>query len=124
VPRSPAITNDEGLAVDNPEDDPNGILLQGNLDPRNGSGVHTLQDVPVFAEGPGAEAFMGLYHQREIFFGMAAAIGLDPSAEDGMVAAAAPVVATAGATLPGGMGGFALVLIGAVAGFVLSRRRK
>lgn len=79
-PRVPGIANEEGVYIDNPEDDANGIFVAGNLDPRDGSsGVHTLQDVPVFAMGPGAEAFMGMYHQREIFFGMAAALGLDPS---------------------------------------------
>lgn len=124
VPRSPAITNDEGIAVDNPDDDPNGILLQGNLDPRNTSGVHTLQDVPVYAEGPGAEVFMGHYHQREIFFGMAAAIGLDPSSADGRAAAAIPEVTTAGLAVPGGMSGLVLVALGALIGFVLSRTRK
>jgi len=57
--------------------------MNGNLDPGSPSGVHTLQDVPVFASGPGAEAFTGVYHQREIFFNVAAALGLDPLAADG-----------------------------------------
>jgi alkaline phosphatase len=77
--RVPAIQNEDGVYVDNPEDDPNGIAQQGNLDPASSTGVHTLQDVPVFAMGPGAAAFGGVYHQREVFFGMAAAIGLDLS---------------------------------------------
>jgi alkaline phosphatase len=80
VPRVPAI-NQDGVFVDNPDDDPNGILITGTLDPASSTGVHTLQDVPVFAMGPGAEAFLGMYHQSEIFFGMASALGLNPAVE-------------------------------------------
>lgn len=80
VPRVPAIQNDAKQWVDNPDDDPNGILITGDLPMSNGStGVHTLQDVPVFAFGPGAQEFSGVYHQSEIFFDMADALGLDPS---------------------------------------------
>jgi len=84
VPRVPAIANDAGEYFDNPDDDPNGIPVAGNLAIGDGTGVHTLQDVPVFAQGPGAEAAAGLYHQREIFFVMADALGLNPAAEAGM----------------------------------------
>ena len=76
VMRVPAIVNDEGVAVDNPDDDPNGLVMNGNLDMASTTGVHTLQDVPVFASGPGAECLGGVYHQREVFFCMAAALGL------------------------------------------------
>ncbi|MDX2161040.1 MAG: alkaline phosphatase [bacterium] len=81
VPRVPAMQNEDGIYVDNPEDDPNGILMSGNLGPRDSTGVHTLQDVPVFATGPGAECLTGVYHQREVFFCIAAAVGLNPAAE-------------------------------------------
>jgi alkaline phosphatase len=81
VPRVPAIDNGEGIFVDNPDDDPNGIFMSGNLAPDDSTGVHTLQDVPVFATGPGALDFIGVYHQREIFFSMAAALGLNPADE-------------------------------------------
>jgi alkaline phosphatase len=85
VPRVPAIADgDTGNYIDNPDDDPNGLVMSGNLPLSSSTGVHTLQDVPVFAMGPGQEMLMGSYHQREIFFALAAAIGLDPSAEDGM----------------------------------------
>jgi alkaline phosphatase len=79
VPRVPAIANADGIFVDNPDDDPNGILRSGTLDPRASTGVHTLQDLPVFAWGPGAERVSGVYHQRELFFIMAAALGLNPA---------------------------------------------
>jgi alkaline phosphatase len=120
VPRAPAVQNDAGVYIDNPDDDPNGILFAGNLAPGDSTGVHTLQDVPVFAMGPGAEAFAGHYHQREIFFDMAAALSLDPSAEGGMVARL-PEVSTAGAGLPGGMMNIVVLAIGLVGGFVVSR---
>jgi len=81
VPRVPAIADENGVYIDNPGDDANGIFISGTLDPSGSSGVHTLQDVPVFAMGPGAEGFMGMYHQREVFFGMASALGLNPAAE-------------------------------------------
>lgn len=81
VPRAPAIAGDDGIAVDNPDDDPNGIAMSGNLDIGGTTGVHTLQDVPVFASGPGAECLAGLYHQREVFFCMANALGASGSAE-------------------------------------------
>lgn len=83
TPRVPATLNEDGQWVDNPDDDPNGIFLSGNLPYSSGSvGVHTLQDVPVFASGPGAEFFGRVLNNTDIFFGMAAAIGLDPSAVD------------------------------------------
>lgn len=84
VPRTPAIADDEGNYVDNPDDDPDGITMPGNLPMSGSTGVHTLQDVPVFAQGPGSEFFGRVIDNTEIFFGMAFAIGLDPLAEDGL----------------------------------------
>ena len=85
VPRVPSTTGDDGIAVDNPDDDPNGLTFSGNLPMSSTNGVHTLQDVPVYAHGPGSAYFGRSLENVEVFFGMAAAIGLDPSAEDGMV---------------------------------------
>ncbi|MDZ4767906.1 MAG: alkaline phosphatase [Chloroflexota bacterium] len=80
TPRQPAADPDgDGVWTDNPDDDANGILITGTLDPSSNSGVHTLQDVPVFGWGPGAELVSGLYHQREVFFIMASALGLNPA---------------------------------------------
>jgi alkaline phosphatase len=120
VPRVPAIQNEDGVYVDNPDDDPNGIFVAGNLAPGDSTGVHTLQDVPVFAMGPGAENFAGHYHQREIFFGITSSIGLDPSAEDGMVMRL-PEVSTAGTALPGGIANLVVLVVGLAGGFVMSR---
>ncbi len=93
VPRVPSVLVDEvdddgnvisSTAVDNPDDDPNGLTYPGNLPMGTTNGVHTLQDVPVYANGPGSAYFGRSLENIEVFFGMAAAIGLDPSADDGM----------------------------------------
>jgi len=123
TPRVPAKCEAKDNAVvclDNPDDDPNGIPMNGNLDVASGSGVHTLQDVPVYASGPGASFFARAYHQKEIFFGMAAALGLDPSAPDGKVAAAATEpakVAAAGVAFPSEFSALLLVVLGLAVGF-------
>lgn len=78
--RVPSIQNDQKVYVDNPDDDPNGIFMSGNLAPNEGTGVHTLQDVPIFAEGPGAAFFGHSLEQSDVFFGMAYALGVDPRA--------------------------------------------
>jgi alkaline phosphatase len=88
VPRVPAVADADGNYMDNPDDDPNGIVMTGNLPLDSSTGVHTLQDVPVFAAGPGADFFGKVMDNTEIFFGMAYALGLDPQAEDGMAVAA------------------------------------
>lgn len=81
TPRVPAIAVD-GVYVDNPDDDPNGILLTGNLPVTSGSqGVHTLQDVPIFASGPGADFFGRVLDNNEIFFGIVNALGINPITE-------------------------------------------
>ena len=84
TPRVPAIVNEAGVAVDNPDDDATGITMTGNLPMDASSGVHTLQDVPVYASGPGAAFFGRVIDNTEIFFGMAFALGLDPLAESGL----------------------------------------
>jgi alkaline phosphatase len=39
-------------------------------------GVHSLTDVPVFAQGPCQELFGGVYNSIDIFFNMAECLGL------------------------------------------------
>ncbi len=85
--RVPAVADADGNYVDNPDDDPNGIVMSGNLPMDSSTGVHTLQDVPVFASGPGAAFFGQVMDNTEVFFGIAYALGVDPMAEDGMAAA-------------------------------------
>ena len=76
-PRKPAIniTEEEDYYV-NPEDAPNGFLINGTLPTSMPVGVHSLTDVPVFAMGPCQELFGGVYSSVDIFFGMAECLGL------------------------------------------------
>jgi alkaline phosphatase len=76
-----AIDEEETMYVDNPDDDPNGITRSGNLPMGASDSVHSLQDVPIYATGPGADFFGRVIDNREFFFGFARALGLDPSAE-------------------------------------------
>lgn len=43
VPRTPSISDENGVAIDNP----NGLAVGGNLTANSNSSIHTLQDVPV-----------------------------------------------------------------------------
>jgi alkaline phosphatase len=85
VYRVPSLTteDDEGVATttDNPEDDPNGLPLGGNLPEDAPTSVHTLQSVPVYAHGPGSACLGRVQENIEVFFCMAAAVGLNPAAE-------------------------------------------
>ena len=54
-----------------------GNLKTGEVEGRFTSGKHTGVMVPVFAYGPGAEQFSGVYHNTEIYFKMMAALQLD-----------------------------------------------
>ncbi len=119
VPRVPA-SNVDGVYVDNPDDDPNGILMTGRLDPASSTGVHTLQDVPVYAMGPSSDLFFGSWHQREVFFRMAAALSLNPSQEDGTVQAA-PAVTAAGFNMPLNITTVLLALAAMFGGVVIGR---
>jgi alkaline phosphatase len=78
--RSPAIDDENGVTVDNPEDDPNGLLVTSNLpDGLLNSSAHTLQDVPVYAQVDLVQtALRGVNENIEVFFAMVNAIGLDP----------------------------------------------
>lgn len=120
VPRSPSIRDEDGNAVDNPDDDPNGIPMGGQIN--STSSVHTLQDVPVYATGPGAEYFGRVMENVEVFFGMANALGLDPR-EMGEASMDSNDVAQSGFPVEGGiLGGIALVVI--IAGGALFVRRQ
>lgn len=77
MPLEPAVVLD-GKAVPNPERDADGVLLTGNLPIRNNNEVHTADDVPVTASGPGAGHFNGILDNTELFYGMVNALGLNP----------------------------------------------
>ncbi|KAK3068061.1 hypothetical protein LTR53_014650, partial [Teratosphaeriaceae sp. CCFEE 6253] len=78
-PRLPAINISGFPATDffaNPADNPNGFLVNGTLPTNAAQGVHSLTDVPVFAMGPCQETFGGVYNSIDVFFHIAACLGL------------------------------------------------
>jgi alkaline phosphatase len=77
-PREPAVEIEEESEdfYANPEDGEGGILLNGTLPVENDQGVHSLTDVPVFAQGPCSEIFAGVYSNIDVFFKMATCFGL------------------------------------------------
>jgi len=74
-PRLPAIFSG-GINVLNPKDNPDGFSVSGTLGGDEAQGVHSLTDVSVFASGPGAENFRGVYNNIDIFYKVADAMGL------------------------------------------------
>ena len=78
----PALQNADGIAVPNPERDPDAELQTGNLPLEQTSCVHTVEDVSVFASGPGAEGFNAVLDNTEIFHRMINALGLVVNAQE------------------------------------------
>lgn len=78
VPADAAIVPKGGTAMPNPKRAPDGIFFTGNLGPTDPQDVHTLQDVPITATGPGSECLNGWQQNTDVFFCLANAIGLDP----------------------------------------------
>ncbi|WP_019122607.1 alkaline phosphatase [Brevibacillus massiliensis] len=84
VPTSPTVKNKDGVYVANPAklanpDDPNRdrFLRPGTISPTAESqGVHTADDVPLMAYGPGSGYFKGTMDNTDVFFGMVHALGL------------------------------------------------
>jgi alkaline phosphatase len=74
----PALLNSSGVAVDNPNRDAGALVQIGNLPYNQSNCVHTVEDVSVFASGPGAARFNAFQDNTEIFFGIMEALGLDP----------------------------------------------
>ncbi|KAL9034588.1 MAG: hypothetical protein Q9180_005320 [Flavoplaca navasiana] len=77
-PRRPTVntTDDEDDFIVNPRDAVTGFLMNGSLPVDASQGVHSLTDVPVFAQGPCQELFGGVYNNIDLFFNMAACLGL------------------------------------------------
>ena len=84
-----------GVAAPNPKRAPDGIAFTGNLNPTDPQEVHTLQDVPVTATGPGSECLNGWHENTDLFFCLANAISLDPRQSS----APAPVSTKAASTI-------------------------
>ena len=63
--------------IANPARDPQGILYPSNLPSFEGTEVHSADDAPLFASGPGARNFHGIRDNTEIFYGVVSALGID-----------------------------------------------
>ncbi|NAZ75582.1 alkaline phosphatase, partial [Kineococcus sp. T13] len=63
-------------AFPNPERDPGSVLQIGNLPLEETNCVHTVEDVSIFASGPGSERFAKLLDNTEVFHAVCAALGL------------------------------------------------
>lgn len=76
-PRLPAVeqAGSKGYSA-NYKDAVTGFLVNGTLPVDASQGVHSLTDVPVFAQGPCQELFGGVYNSIDIFFNMAECLGL------------------------------------------------
>ncbi|EAW09916.1 alkaline phosphatase [Aspergillus clavatus NRRL 1] len=74
-PRKPA-SGSGGDYFANYKDAVTGFLVNGTLPVDASQGVHSLTDVPVFAQGPCQELFGGVYNSIDIFFHMAECLGL------------------------------------------------
>lgn len=91
VPTVPAIRDSEGSYVANPAkladpQDPNRdrFYRTGTMNPTGDSqGVHSADDVPLMAYGPGATYFKGTMDNTDVFFGMVDALGLNLTGEPG-----------------------------------------
>ncbi|MDR1134109.1 MAG: alkaline phosphatase [Synergistaceae bacterium] len=77
-PVSPAIMSGD-VAVGNTARAPRGALYIGNIPANESSEVHTADDVPLSAAGPGADYFRGVMDNTEVFFGIVRALGIDPA---------------------------------------------
>ncbi len=77
-PIAPAIAAD-GKTIANPKKDSKGDLYNGNLPNNETQEVHTADDIPLTADGPGADYFHGIMDNTEVFFGIARALGLNPT---------------------------------------------
>ncbi|MEI7026371.1 alkaline phosphatase [Paenibacillus sp. y28] len=89
VPTAPAVQNQDKQYVANPaslanpdDSDRDRFLRKGTVSPTGESqGVHSADDVPLMAYGPGASYFKGTMDNTEVFFGMAHALGLNLNGE-------------------------------------------
>ena len=72
VTRVPAVANGDSHHhyteyIANPENAVHGINRVGTMSVTESVGVHSLQDVPIFASGPGSDLFAGIMDNTEVF---------------------------------------------------------
>ncbi|RYP77359.1 hypothetical protein DL771_001154 [Monosporascus sp. 5C6A] len=75
-PTSPMPGFEEDDYFANPEESPDGLIVNGTLPTSEAVGVHSLTDVPVFAQGPCQETFGGVYNNVDVFYKIASCLGL------------------------------------------------
>ncbi|MDR1470953.1 MAG: alkaline phosphatase [Synergistaceae bacterium] len=75
-PASPAIMSG-GAAIANEARARGGVMYMGNIPVSESQEVHTADDVPLSAAGPGADYFRGVMDNTEVFFGIVRALGID-----------------------------------------------
>ncbi|MBC8160880.1 MAG: alkaline phosphatase [Roseiflexaceae bacterium] len=63
--------------VPNPARDPQGVLIGANIPRNSGTEVHSVDDTPMFASGPGSAYFRGYHDNTDMFFGMMNALNID-----------------------------------------------
>lgn len=84
-PRNPAapLSEDGEEYYANPEDAPDGFVVNGTLATSEAVGVHSLTDVPVYAMGPCQDTFSGTFNNVDIFYKIANCLGLAREDEGG-----------------------------------------
>jgi alkaline phosphatase len=75
-PVVPAVMADKA-AVANKDRAPGGALYPGNIPANEPQEVHSADDVPLSAGGPGAEYFKGVMDNTEVFHGIVRALGVN-----------------------------------------------
>ncbi len=75
APTQPALLSG-GVAVPNPAHDAGALVQIGNLPYNQTNCVHTVEDVGIFASGPGAARFNAFLDNTEVFFAIVDALGL------------------------------------------------
>lgn len=75
-PRIPAVASGPGNMV---AAEQTGFVVNGTIGLSESQGVHSLTDVPVYAQGPCKELFQGTYNNIDIFFNIASCMGLGRS---------------------------------------------
>lgn len=79
-PISPTIQDpnvkDKKWFIANPEKDPNGIHMVGNIPHEEAVEVHTFDDVPINTMGPGSELFTGYLDNTQVFRNIVTALGI------------------------------------------------
>lgn len=93
-PLSPTVRDPDAKSttyIPNPSRDADGVLIGANLPPFEGTEVHSADDVPLRASGPGAAYFNGIHDNTDVFFGMLAALGVSSATSSRSASLPAPL---------------------------------